>query len=37
MGGSMIEISDAPRPSSGMFLQPMPTAVYPYGPDAGAV
>jgi len=37
IGDSMIEMGDARRHSSGMSLQPMPTAVYLYVPDADAV
>ncbi|HXM46187.1 MAG TPA: VOC family protein [Bryobacteraceae bacterium] len=37
IGDSIIEMGDARRPSSSMVLQPMPTAIYLYVPNADAV
>ncbi|MGO4883948.1 MAG: VOC family protein [Bryobacteraceae bacterium] len=37
IGDSIVEIGDARRHSTGMFLQPMPTGVYMYVPDADAM
>lgn len=37
IGDSIIEIGDARRHSSGMFLQPMPTGIYMYVPNADAM